>query len=83
MQLSGQPKQLQVVVEYLRAVIENGVRFNKNHYFILLMGLDVRPETKKYLKVIHRELGVSNAEFDSFLSGVKDKALLDRLSDLN
>jgi hypothetical protein len=72
-----------VVVEYMRAVIENGVRFSNNHYFILLLGLDIRPEIMKYLKVIHRELGVSNEDFTQFVSGVRDKVLAGRLSDLN
>ena len=71
---------LKYITDFMRHVIENGSNFTENHFYILLLHLDVDqvwPTIADYLKVIVNQIKVPRKNFIRFLSGLKDHELLD------
>ena len=66
-------------VDFIKQVVENGNKFEKSHYFMMLMQLSEKemnePAMIQSLKIITEELKVTEFEYVQFNQGIKDTVL--------
>ena len=63
----------------MRAVIENGNKFTKKHFFMMLKELNyehIDSQLAKYLRIMAEELEITLIEFDDFIIEIPDNELL-------
>lgn len=64
----------------MRAVIENGSKFTKEHFFKMLNELNadhIELQLAKYLKIMIEELEMPAQEFEDFLNSMSNERLAD------
>ena len=62
----------------MRAVIENGNKFTKEHLYMMLKELNaehIEEQLAKYLKIMIEELDISGQEFEDFINGLAEEKL--------
>ena len=62
----------------MRAVIENGNKFTKKHFYMMLKELNaqhIEEQLAKYLKIMIEELDISGQEFEDFINGLVEEKL--------
>ena len=66
-------------IDFIKQVVENGNKFDKSHYFMMLMQLNIEeiqePAVIQTIQIITEELEVTEFEYVQFNQGIKDNAL--------
>ena len=66
-------------IDFIKQVVENGVQFTKEHFFMLLNNLDgdeiQQDMITSTLNIIAEELQVTEGEYVQFIQGIKDAEL--------
>jgi hypothetical protein len=61
------------MTEFMRQVIEGGIPFGKNHFFILLLQLDkneVQDTLGEYIGVLAKGMQLTQDDYEKFVEGI-------------
>lgn len=73
--ITGKLKCILIFIDYMRAVIENGNNFTKEHVCMMLRELNhehIDTQLAKYLSILLEELEMTIVEFDDFIYDLND-----------